>query len=142
MTISFYWNFRAGRGFAIKRRNRKSDPLRQIVPKLTQKYRQTYLCQIRYFSSNFNDMSFCFVFTQKIITNNRKSNEFYFESWRRRNCNPRSFFSQKKFTATTCPTLKIEGKVNLSLFRPHFSAFLSLQIAARSFCRELINRKV
>ena len=40
MTISFYLNFRAGRGFAIKRRNRKSDPLRQIVPKLTQKYLQ------------------------------------------------------------------------------------------------------
>ena len=69
MTISFYLNFRAGRGFAIKRRNRKSDPLRQIVPKLTQKYHQIYLCQIRYFSSNFHDMSFCFDSAQKIKTN-------------------------------------------------------------------------
>ena len=62
MTISFYLNFRAGRGFAIKRRNRKSDPLRQIVLKLTQKNHQIYLCQVRYLSSDFHDMNFCFDF--------------------------------------------------------------------------------
>ena len=47
----------------------------------------------------------------------------------------------EKVTATTCPTLKIEGKVNLSQLSLDFPAFLSLLRATWTFCHHLKLKK-